>query len=177
MAAVDSHVKHLQEHIMTATLDRVSVWRQLTCRIRTGEDALIALRAQHIRLGKWALAIMQHPSFKGKLDVAPVELVQITTASLGYPDGGFLKQIYARARDLGLDLCPCTVGCELRLEYDNQPLGEELLVAMEPIPACRGELGIFWIGNDEKGPWLYERTGDFLGYWGPDTRWIFALTR
>jgi hypothetical protein len=62
-----------------------------------------------------------------------------------------LADIYARARQLGFELCPAEVGPQLRLQYLNQPLGEFLHIAMAPIARYSGEPIDFTIANGGAG--------------------------
>jgi hypothetical protein len=43
------------------------------------------------------------------------------------------------ARKLGYELCPAEVAVQLRLQYLDQPVGEFLNIAMEPIATYEGE--------------------------------------
>ena len=63
----------------------------------------------------------------------PVDLVKISSKDLGFPRGAGYKEIYAAAAKLGLHPCPADVGPQLRLVYTDQPAGEVLLIAMEPL--------------------------------------------
>jgi hypothetical protein len=51
-----------------------------------------------------------------------------------------LRDLYRRALQLGLELCPAEGAPQLRLEYLNQPVGEFLHVAMRPIATYGGDL-------------------------------------
>ncbi len=58
-----------------------------------------------------------------------VELVVVSPADLGFKildtkDGPTLKDIYSRALDVGLELCPAEVGPQLRLQFLDQPKHE-----------------------------------------------------
>jgi hypothetical protein len=102
-----------------------------------------------------------------------VDLVIVTVAELGFPDGATRKQIYEKAFSLGLELCPAEVGPQLRLQYRDQPLGEWLLVAMEPIADSDGYPKVFLVKHDDDGLWLYSYYGDLALYWDGDDRWVF----
>jgi hypothetical protein len=77
-----------------------------------------------------------------------VDLVVVSAAELGIDaESASLRDIYARAEQLGLGLAPAEVGPALRLHYFDQPIGEFLHVGMKPITTWKGEPGIFVVAN------------------------------
>ena len=89
------------------------------------------------------------PSFPFSKTKIGRDLVVISVADLGFPqDGASINAIYARARSLGLELCPPDLGLALRLSYLNQPRGEFLHIAMRPVALYSGALVDFTVGND-----------------------------
>ena len=44
---------------------------------------------------------------------------------------------------MGLELCPAEVGPGLRLAYENQPLGERLIIATKPFTNSGNDLDLF----------------------------------
>jgi hypothetical protein len=55
--------------------------------------------------------------------------------------------IYARARQLGFDIATAEVGPQLGLQYFDQPMGEFLVVGMEPIKTWSAEPVILNVAN------------------------------
>jgi hypothetical protein len=81
-----------------------------------------------------------------------------TDVALGASAEVSLRDIYARAVSLGFELSPAEVGPVLRLQYLDQPHGEFLEIAMNPVVKYTGELirlsvaragtGLFLLGGD-----------------------------
>lgn len=63
-----------------------------------------------------------------------------TDVALGASAEVSLRDIYARAVSLGFELSPAKVGPVLRLQYLDQPHGEFLEIAMNPVAKYTGEL-------------------------------------
>ena len=85
-------------------------------------------------LGDSAAELIGRPAFTLSKTRTEVTLVVLSVSELGFKDeGATMKEIYARAQQLGLELCPAEVGPQLRLQYLDQPLGEFLHIAMKPI--------------------------------------------
>lgn len=62
-----------------------------------------------------------------------VDLWILTPRELGVDERvKSIRTVYSSALQLGFKLCPAEVGPALREVYINQPLGEQLLVGMEP---------------------------------------------
>lgn len=101
----------------------------------------------------------------------------MTVAELGFKNGARRDAIYARAIELGLQLCPAEVGPALRLQYPDQPYGEWLRIAMEPVAVSVGFLEVFGVGLDSDGRWLDSRYGGPADVWRAFNRWVFVAPR
>lgn len=121
-----------------------------------------------------------------------VETVRLRIADLGFPEGALTREILGseddrdvfgnsapftggRGRQLGLDLCPSDVGPQLRLDYDNQPVGERVHVAMKPITTADGEPRIFVVANDSAGLSLDAARARPDDKWAPDDTFVFCM--
>lgn len=77
-----------------------------------------------------------------------LDLVAVSAMDLGFdrdPDHIRRDAIYARALELGLQLCPAEVGPQLLLQDWDLPAGLNLLVAMEPIAGLYDDPCVFWM--------------------------------
>jgi hypothetical protein len=84
----------------------------------------------------------------------------------------FRPRVYKRARQVGLELCPAEVAPKLRLDYRDQPLGDALNIAMEPVATHSGEptilalvnfgTGLALIGSDGRSKFMVPRTWRFV---------------
>ncbi len=153
------------------------VWKTIklgTDSLKTAADFRQAIESRGMRTG-WASNLMSQPAFSVAAKETEINLVAISPADLGLPDGVNLQTIYSRARELGLELCPPEVGPRLRLEHADQPEGEWLFIAMKPIADTNGYPGIFSVGHNNDGRWL---GGDGIApsdSWAINSRFIFVL--
>ena len=103
-----------------------------------------------IHVDEWANEILGRMAFLHA--ETKLNLVITTVSALGFgEDGASLKDIYARASQLGLALCPAEVGPILRLDYLDQPLDEFLHIAMNPVSRSGGEPTDFTVANGGAG--------------------------
>ncbi len=149
-------------------------WRKITLGTRKGVDAYRdALDAASIKVGDAADEILGRPAFPYASTKTDVELALLSVAELGVEaESEPLSEIYERARQVGLQLCPGEVGPQLRLHYRNQPLGEVLHVAMRPVATYDGRLTILaltnfggtisLIGSDGRPDFMVPRTFRFV---------------
>ena len=131
-----------------------------------------ALEESGVQIGNWASDILN----KTKLSKSKqsLDLVVRSVKELGFPNRAKLEDIYKAAKNQGLDLCPDEVGPQLRLQYSNQPNGEWLVIAMEPIKDSFGDLDLFFVKCNHGDRWLradYGRPGYF---WNADNRFVFV---
>lgn len=119
--------------------------------------------------------ILGKPAFTLADQESELELVKVTARELGFSNGATRKDIYNRAIEQGLMICPSEVGPQLKLQYKDQPKGEWLLIAMEPITVSDGDLRVFRVERDDDGEsWLSTDYDDPGIVWDADSVWVFA---
>ncbi len=144
---------------------------------KNADDFREAIKTEGHDISDWANDIIGKPAFSVSADEKKeIELVRVTVAELGFKNGATLKNIYARANELGLDLCPNEVGPQLRLQYKDQPKGERIRIAMDPIKDSGGVPDVFDVARGVGGEsWLdttrYDNPGNV---WNSDGVWVFA---
>jgi pterin-4a-carbinolamine dehydratase len=150
-------------------------WRalKLGTGLKTADDFRKALKKIG-DIGDRADDILGKPAFTASDTESEVELVVRSVEELGFKDGATREQIYNRAKEIGLDLCPAEVGPQLRLQCKDQPKGEWLLIAMEPITDSDGNLRVFLVGRGDGGEqWLHGNGGGPGDFWVGSGRWVF----
>jgi hypothetical protein len=137
----------------TKTVADFPVWKRITLGTHKGVNGVRdALDAHNIRVGESADEILGRPAFRFSRIMTPLDLVVLNAVDLGFAKGSqSLADIYRRAREIGLELCPPEAAPQLRLEYLNQPIGEFLHVAMPPVATYVGDLVDLTIGNGGAG--------------------------
>jgi hypothetical protein len=106
-----------------------------------------------------------------------LDLVVVTVAELGFRNGARLDAIYAKAMELGLQLCPAEVGPALRLAYKDQPRDEWLFIGMEPITDSDGDLCVFGLDYDPDERSLRSCHYYAARVWGAGDQWVFVRPR
>jgi hypothetical protein len=153
-------------------------WRTTTIGSHKGVNAYRdALDEAKIKIGDAADEILGRLAFPYVGEKTEVELTVVSAAELGVESESSLADLYSRARQLGLMLCPAEVAPQLRLDYRDQPRGETLIIAMEPINTYSGEPTILSLVNWGSGLALLGGTGrsDFMV--PPYLRFVFAFPK
>jgi hypothetical protein len=167
----------------------LQIWRTITLGTYKGVDAYRdALDLAKIKIGDSADEILGRPAFPYARAKTDVELAVLSAADLGVEsDQSSLAEVYQRATQAGLELCPAEVGPQLRLDYHNQPLGEALDIAMEPVATYRhlqlksdksladGDPTILTLVNWGTGLLLIGRDGRSESMLFRKSRFVFAL--
>jgi hypothetical protein len=113
--------------------------------------------------------------------------IELTVRDLCFPDGATLGEIFKRANELGLELCPLELGPHLRLAYLDQPegsLGNPLRRHQAPFGSITIASQILTEDHDfPKGfylrringvLWLRGYRADHLHVWNPEDHFIFC---
>jgi hypothetical protein len=138
-----------------------ATWKTIT--IGTFADSIRLrneLDGMGCNVGGQAAEILARPIFTVGPHKTDVELVAVSPAQLGFTsDTVTLANVYARARQLGFELAAAEVGPQLRLQYFDQPMGEFLIIGMEPIRTWGGEPIILNVANGGAGLILIGQDG------------------
>ncbi|KRR16340.1 hypothetical protein CQ13_36915 [Bradyrhizobium retamae] len=139
----------------------VPVWKKITIGTFSNSFALRnALHAVGCGTGGLAGEILARPAFTLSATKADLELYTVSAAELGFQtQTASLGQIYARAKQLGFGLAAAEIAPHLRLQYLDQPIGEFLIIGMEPIKTWEGEPVILTVANGGAGLILIGQDG------------------
>lgn len=140
--------------------------------IDSPQKAEEALKVKGIYVSDWEHDILQKTEFshEGKI----YNLVQFTVAQLGFPQGATTSEIYAKAKELGLDLCPAEVGPHLRLSYEGS---DWKMIAMEKITDRRDSPGVFYLRRDGGALILGSHTARSGSGWNDDDQFVFCSSK
>ena len=154
----------------------VSVWKTITIGTFANVFALsTALDAVGCGIGNSAGEILARPTFTLRGAKTNVELFTVSAAELGFKtDTASLADIFARAKQLGFGLAAAEVGPQLRLQYIDQPIGEFLIIGMEPIRTWTGEPVILNVANGGAGLALIGQDGSAGAQISAASRFLFA---
>ena len=162
-----------------AAIPKFKTWKtiKLGTGLKTADDFRKTLKDNGFNISDSASDILRKPAFTAAVEETEIDLVKVTVGELGFKKGARRDQIYERAKELGLELCPLEVGPQLRLQYQDQPNGEWILVAMEPIFDSDGSPWLFFVERGDSGRWLSGSWGDPGGFWRADDQWAFCRPR
>ena len=153
-----------------------AIWKTVTLGLKKSpKDYRKAMEKDGYRVGDYAGQILN----KTEVSQTEVELdlVVVTVGELGFKDGARRDVFYARAIELGLQLCPAEVGPSLRLLYKDQPRGEWLRIGMEPITPSGGLPHVFGVDDGLGGRWLRSLYGRAVSVWDAGHPWVFVRPR
>jgi len=132
--------------------------------VKTKDQLIKEMKAnKNIYITDYAQDMLNSPDFQISKQKETVNLVRLTVKDLGFPNGATSDQIYQKAQELGLQLCPAEVGPHLRLK---EPLIKEwTLIAMKQITDRDGYPYVFSLH------WLADRF-DLDSHWAhPSDEW------
>ena len=114
----------------------------------------VGMNKKGLEISSTAIDAIGCADFKPNIVDQEVDLVKIPAEVFGLPNNAPSSEVVPRAIKAGLELCPVDLGPKLRLGYDDQPVGEAILVGMHPI-SCSGQIGgFFTLVHDDHGLFL-----------------------
>jgi hypothetical protein len=154
-------------------------------------------QGRNYEIYSYAESMMDNPDFEKQLyenTDAPREQwilkkpEQIGLIKLKVKDFGFAKnpttdELYKKAGEFGLELCPAETGPQLRLKYEEvlkreQPLNEYLRVAMKQISDSDGDPGVFNVRRYGDGKRILRNDwAKPSSEWGDVSGFVFRLRK
>jgi len=164
------HISHLYESfpdkkIFFQTLDTDPT-------IQTPTQAEAKLKEKAIYLSDYGKDLLYKTEFSASKE--SYQLVRFTVGELGFPNGATTDEVYAKAKTLGLDLCPAEVGPQLRLSYSG---GEWMFIAMKQILVRGGRPHVFYLYSGDDGLRLYGDYAEPAYRWGAGGSFVFCLRK
>ncbi len=129
------------------------------------EDLKQDLEKNGIKISDYANDMLASKDFTTSENLENIPLIRLKVSDLGFKEGATTDEIYKRANELGLELCPAEVGPNLRLKYKDQPMGEYLRIAMKQISARDGDPHVFSLGHGVDGLCLHNRYAPPAYWW------------
>lgn len=144
---------------------------------KTKEQLEREMKQQGVNIGRYAQSMMDNRDFTTLPKPEQRKLVRLQVKDLGFTGSPTTTELYKRAEELGLELCPPEVGPQYRINYKNQPMGEWVYIGMEPISGSYGGPGVFRVAHREGGLWLHYGWAR-PGYgWSPSNQIVFGLRK
>ncbi len=128
-----------------------------------------------IKVTSWAQELLDKTKYSTKKE--RVDLVLVGIGDLGFKDMATTKQIYTKAKKLGLELCPAEIGPHLRAVYKDQPLYEWIRIGMKQIAASGGHPSVFELLRLGDDLWLDGSWAIPTNLWGPGPRFVFRIRK
>lgn len=162
------------EHIGTAFPEGMVKRMECTIGGKTKDRLKQELRAKNITISEYAEDMMDSRDFTTSETQERLDLIRLTVQDIGFPSGATTDQIYQRAQDLGLELCPAETGPNLRLQNSTP---DWTLVAMKQITDRNGRPNVFSLDQHFHGLRLSHYWAIPDRKWYPHSRFVFRLRK
>jgi hypothetical protein len=153
----------------------------------TKGELIEKLQQSSILINEYGERLMADDKFTTSETKYRLQIVELTVGNLGFPDGATLDQIFKRANELDLELCPMELGPYLRLEYLDQSEGfsgnpfqkhqapsGSITIASEILTEDDDFPKGFYLRRINGVLWLRGYIADHLHVWNPEDRFIFC---
>lgn len=132
---------------------------------------------KEVKVTSWAKDVIEQNEFQLSDEEKTFDLVVRSVKDLGFENGATLKEIFERAKSRGLDLVHPEAAAQLRLDYTDQPEGEYLEVAHEPITDSVGLPRLLFVDRHSDGRGLGAWISHLGDHWYSDCRFVFAARK
>lgn len=140
----------------------------------TKAELLQQFQRHSISMNEYGKRLFEDAGWTPSVSPYSLETVELTVRQLGFPDGTTWPELFERASQLGLSVCPVETGPFLRLQYRDQPQGFWITIASQKLSADPDFPNGFYLRRLEDGLWLrgYVASDDHV--WDPDDHFVFC---
>lgn len=155
------------------------VWRTVEAGGKSVQVLERELKQKGIHVSDYVQDLMRRRNFVILKHSEQIKIARSTVGGLGFTESPTTDQLLQRIdKDPKLELLPPEAAVALRLGYEDQPLGEEVLYAgMKPIAGSGGVPRVFELGRYEDGLWLDGGWTYSGGHWGLGRGLVFRLRK
>lgn len=165
------------EHIFTSFPEARIRRSQLEIGGKTAQELERELEQKGFKIYDYARDMLRSKDFTTQKNPETIDLVRLKVRDLGFTDYVTTDQLYARAQELGLELCPAEVGPHQRLEDVDQPMEDHYRIAMKQIADRNGDPSVFYLERRLDGLWLYYDIAYPTHMWNPNDEFVFRLRK
>jgi len=165
------------EHIYTFFPERKIRRHSIKIGGKTKEQLQQELEEAGTKITPHAKKMINSPDFTTLPVVEEILLVRLNVSQLGLLGNPTTNQVDARARKLGLGLCPAEVGPQLLLQDVVPEVGELFYISMKQIANSVGYPCVFYQARDRDAPWLLDHVMMPAYKWSPNSEFVFSLRK
>jgi hypothetical protein len=166
------------EHVYTSFPEKKIRRENVEVGGKSAEQLISEMEAGGIKISDYAKSMLRNSAeFIPTTNAEDMTFIRLTVGDLGFKTNATTNQVFERAQQLGLELCPSDTGPNWRLKYRNQPLGEYFRIGMKPITVSGGIPRVFGLGRVGGGLWLGDGWAASDGGWDPGHKFAFRLRK
>jgi hypothetical protein len=165
------------EHVYTSFPEKKIRRENVEIGGKSADQLISEMEAAGIYISDDAKSMLKNGEFVPGKNPEEATLIRLTVADLGFKSSTTTDQIYERAQNLGLELCPADTGPNYRLKYKNQPLNEWIYMGMKQIVDSGGYPFVFRLERSGGGLWLHDDWARPGSEWDPFDGFVFRLRK
>jgi hypothetical protein len=178
---LEKEIKDVEEQIeiteRTNTPEGAEYLTEITVGNKTKEELIRELEEKKVYISDYVKSLINNIDFAISDKQEHLDLVNISVKNiLGFPKQASTNEIYYKAKELGLELCPVEVSLQLILQY-NPSNNEYLTIATQPvIDPEYGHHRLLVVGqNDEHGKHINFTLGGSNKQWHHSSDFVFCI--
>lgn len=166
------------EHVYTSFPEKKIRRENVEVGGKSAKELIAEMKSAGIKISDYAKSMLQNKAeFIPTKNPEDMTFIRLSVGDLGFKTSATTTQIFERAEELGLELCPPDTGPHYRLKYRNQPLNEWFRIGMKPITDSGGSPNVWYLDRRGVGLWLGGRWAYPGDAWGPGIEFVFRLRK